>query len=100
MVKRAIYRVYRNELTFFEVENRNLPAFGIASGNGAIVPIRNSGHLQFDLELIRPEPRQSSINISAARNGGGNALRLIGCVLDGLQTDPFSCYSHAMLRKM
>src|SRR5258708_6077947 len=88
MVKRPINRVDGDETALLEIENGKFSAFRGPAGNNAIVSIRNAGHLQLDLELIRPKPGQRSISASPPSDCGGDALRLVGCVLHGFQPDP------------
>src|ERR1700676_8018 len=97
MVQRAIDGVNGDEAVFFEIEDRESSGFAIAAGDDAIVAVGNARHLQFDIELIGPEPWQGAVAFFLAGDGGGDALRLVGGVLDGFETEAGMRKSAGML---
>ena len=84
VVERAIDGIDGHEPVFTKIKNGKFATFEIAAGHDLVVALGDSGHLEFDVELVGPKPRQSSIGIAAACYCDGDTLSLVGGVLDGL----------------
>ena len=87
MIGRLVHRVGAEPRAVLEVEYRERTLFNRPANNLFVVAEGQPGHLQFQVELIRPEPRRGVIGFVLARDRRPCRARLIGRVLNRFQPD-------------
>src|SRR5262245_66443961 len=78
----------RDEAAAAPVLDGEFPARRIADRLHRVIAVGETGDLQLDVELVRPEPRHRIVRLRLAEDRGGGSLGLVDRVLHALEPHP------------
>src|SRR5690625_4837617 len=88
-VQGRIRAVGGNDLAVAVVEHTEFAAFGVVADHGLVVAVGQPSDLEFDVALIRPEPRDTGVFFGTSHERVGGNFGVLDRVVDRLEPDAF-----------
>src|SRR5699024_5388910 len=86
-VQGRIRAVGGDDLAVAVVEHTEFAAFGVVAHDGLVVAVGQPGDLEFNVALIRPEPRDARVFFGASHERVGGNFGVLDRVVDRLEPD-------------